>query len=116
MIDTLNLSEADEKRRRDELERAYRAVYATRAGKLVLYDILSKSGIYGASFSGENTHTTNFILGQQEVGKRLIRELDSIDARFYPKLLLDMAEMREMELEAARRAAARKLPEDDNET
>lgn len=95
------MNDADEKLssieafERDEINRAYREVMALPAGKRVIHDILSKCDIYGAMFTGE-TNSTNFSLGKREVGKLVINELDAINPRFYPKLLLDVADMKDI--------------------
>ncbi len=95
------MNDADEKLssveafERDEVNRAYRGVMATADGKRVIHDILSKCEIYGAAFTGEN-NATNFRLGLQEAGKRVISHLDALDPRFYPKLLLDVADMKDV--------------------
>lgn len=84
-----------EKFEKDEVHRAYREVMATHAGKRVLHDILSLCEIYGVAFTGEN-NATNYRLGMQEAGKRIIGQLDALDPRFYPKLLLDVADMKDI--------------------
>jgi hypothetical protein len=50
------------------------------------------------------------VLGQQAIGRRLIGVLDEIDPRTYPRLLLDMADLKAME-----RAAMAQDEEDDDE-
>lgn len=84
-----------EEAERGELVRSYQAVFSSVEGKRVLFDIFEMCGVYSAAFTGDN-NATNFRLGMQEVGKRLISKLDGIDARMYPQLLLTIAEMNEM--------------------
>jgi len=95
----------------DEVSRAYREVMNTPAGKRVLHDILSKCEIYGLAFTGEN-NATNYRLGMQEAGKRIIGQLDALDVRFYPKLLLDVADMKDI-ARATVSVASNQGPEDD---
>jgi hypothetical protein len=97
---------------RDELEAAYRLLLRRPEGKRVLFDILELSGLYQSAFTGEN-NATNFTLGMQETGKRLVTRLDQIDPRFYPLLLLDRAEIKAMDLAAAERSTNKEQEDDD---
>lgn len=90
--------------RRAELVEAYRDVFATASGKRVLFDIIEQCAIYEKAFTGEN-NATNFMLGLQEAGKRVISRLDEIDPRFYPTLLFANADLKAMDQAAADRAA-----------
>ena len=92
-----------------ELAKSYQNVFRSADGKLVLFDILELCGMYEAAFTGDN-NVTNFRLGTQEAGKRVIDRLNQIDARFYPQLLLSIAELREMQKAAS--DAANKGQED----
>lgn len=96
---------------RDGINDAYRAVFATAEGKRVLFDVLEICGMYDAAFTGDN-NATNFRLGMQEAGKRVIDRLNQIDARLYPRLLLSIADIREMN--KAAEAAANQGSEDDD--
>jgi hypothetical protein len=78
----------------DQLEQAVRLTFASEAGKRVLYWILEQAGIYGEAFTGEN-NATNYRLGSQLVGRRVIGLLDSVDPRFYPQLLLSIGDLRD---------------------
>lgn len=89
---------------RAALAEAYSAVFASLAGKRVLFDILEQCSLYQTAFTGEN-NATNFMLGLQEAGKRVISRLDEIDPRIYPRLLLDRADLKIMDQAAADRAA-----------
>ncbi len=104
MSDVSEQQSAADETRRNDLEKAYRAVFMTAEGKKVLFDILETCGLYSAVFTGDN-NATNFRLGMQEPGKALIARLDQFDNRFYPQLLLTIAELREMEKAAEQRAA-----------
>ncbi len=79
----------------DDLSDAFRAVLATDAGKRVLFWVLEQAAIYRDAYAGDDA-ATNYVLGSQAVGRRLIQRLDMIDARIYPRLLLDMADIMEM--------------------
>lgn len=108
MTETLTQAEQAE---RDELAKAYAAVFNTADGKRVLFDVLEMCGMYGVAFTGDN-NATNFRLGMQEAGKRIVGRLNEIDARFYPQLLLTIAELRE--INKAAREAANKGSEDND--
>lgn len=91
-----------------DLSEAFRALLKHNDGKRVLFWILEQAAIYRDAFAGEDA-ATNYVLGSQSVGRKLIQRLDMIDARLYPRLLLDVADMREME-----RAAVRNEGNDDD--
>src|SRR5687768_10052702 len=94
---------------REELARAYREVFATAAGKRVLFDILEGCAIYQDAFTGDD-NATNYTLGKQAGGRRLISKLDEIDPRLYPRLLLEIADLKAMD----RAAIARKQEGEDD--
>lgn len=94
---------------RDDLHDAFNAVLATPAGKRVLFWVLEQAAIYRDAFSGQDG-ATNYTLGQQSVGRKVIGMMDAIDPRTYPKLLLDIAD-----LKAIDRAVAVADQEEDDE-
>ena len=98
---------------RAELAQAFHDVLATVAGKRVLYWVLEVCAIYRDAFAGDN-NLTNYTLGRQAAGRELIAKLDEIDPRFYPSLLMAMAEIREMDRAAARATAEREKGNDDD--
>lgn len=95
---------AAEKRDSEELRAAFAAVLSTAEGKRVMFWVLEQAAIYRDAYSGEDG-ATNYLLGQQAVGRKLIGLMDDIDPRTYPKLLLDIADMRMMDRAAARAEA-----------
>ena len=86
---------------RDLARDALKAVLSTPDGKRVVFGLLELTGIYRDAFSGDAA-ATNYVLGQQAVGRSLIAMMDEIDPRTYPKLLFDIADMKAMERSAAR--------------
>lgn len=104
---------AEEQSERQEIERAFREVFALAAGKRVLFWMLEQTAIYRDAYTGED-NATNYTLGLQAGGRKLIAMLDHLDPRFYPRLLLDVADIKEME-RAARERAAKKENDDDEE-
>lgn len=102
----------DDVRQAEELAKAYRDVFASAAGKRVLFDVLSRCSIYAEPFAGEAHAITAHTLGKQSVGRELIGMLDSIDPRMYPQLLFDVADLKAMDKAAAERKAAN---EDDDD-
>lgn len=96
-----------------ETDRAIREVFATQAGKRFMFWMLSECRVYGDGFMGDDA-ATNYTLGLQAAGKKLISKLESLDARYYPTLLMAMAEIREMD-RAIARAAADNTGEDNDE-
>ena len=97
-------------RERDELHSALNAVLATAPGKRVLFWVLEQAAIYRDAFSGQDG-ATNYTLGQQSVGRKLIGVMDDIDPRTYPKLLLDIADLKAMD----RASVAMDQQEDDED-
>ena len=89
---------------------AFRAVLSTADGKRVLFWVLEQAGVYRDAFAGDDA-ATNYVLGQQAVGRKLIGMMGEIDPRTYPKLLLDIADLKAMELAAAKLDE----PEDDED-
>lgn len=98
---------------REELDSAIRFLTADHRGKRVLFWMLEQCAIYEDAFAGEN-NATNYRLGLQAAGRRLISQLDSVDPRIYPQLLIDIATIREVD-EAAAQSRADNLENDDDE-
>ncbi|WP_454618366.1 hypothetical protein [Bradyrhizobium cenepequi] len=99
---------------RAELAKAFRGVLSTEAGKRVLYWILEECAIYRDAFCGEN-NATNYTLGQQASGRKILAKLDEIDPRLYPALLMDIAQIREVDRSAAEALADKQENDDDLE-
>jgi len=97
-----------------ELNKAFREVFALAAGKRVLFWMLEQCAIYEDAFAGELTNATNYTLGRQSAGRRLIGKLDEIDPRMYPQLLKDVANIRDIDRAAAKSLAQKQEPEDDD--
>lgn len=104
---------AQEQSERDELVRAFAEVFALAAGKRVMFWLLEQCAIYADPFAGDQTNATNYTLGQQSVGRKLISKLDEIDPRHYPRLLLDIAELKAMDRAALVAEQAKKEQEDE---
>lgn len=105
------LSSAQESERA-ELAKAFRDVFALASGKRVLFWMLEQCAIYQDAYSGDHTNETNYLLGRQTVGRKLIAKLDDIDPRLYPKLLFDIADLKAMDRAAV---AAAQQGNDDEE-
>lgn len=99
MIDDGDRERSAQDREREELEAAFRSALASDDGKRVLFWLLEQAGVYRDPFSGDDA-TTNYVLGQQSIGRRLIGQLEAIDPRAYPRLLLEVADMKAMALAA----------------
>lgn len=85
---------------REELQKAFRALLTVVEGKRVLFWILEQCAIYRDAFSGDDA-ATNYVLGQQASGRKVLAAIDEIDPRLYPRLLLDIAEIKAMDRAAA---------------
>ncbi len=96
----------------DDLKRAFRDVIATAAGKRVLFWVLEQCVIHGEAYTGEDC-STNYNLGRQGVGKRLIHMLDGIDPKIYPTLLLEVARMNEEQQQILKHTSEQEDSEDE---
>lgn len=96
---------------RDKLHTSFRELLGTEAGRRVIYWTLEQCAIYRDAYTGDDA-ATNYTLGMQASGRRVIAEIDAINPRFYPQLLLDISELRDRD-----RAAAQAIdnPEDDDD-
>lgn len=95
-----------------DLTEAMRDVLSAASGKRVLFWILEQAAIYRDGFSGDN-NATNYVLGQQSIGRKIIERMGDVDPRAYPTLLLEVADMKAMALAAA--APSETQYEDDND-
>lgn len=93
--------EAQEREAR-EIERAFEDVIATPSGKRVLYWILEQAAIYRDAFAGDDA-ATNYTLGRQATGRKVMEMLDHLDPRHYPRLLLEIADLKAMDRAAGGR-------------
>lgn len=88
-----------------DLREALRRLLTTADGKLVVFWLLSRAGLYANAFDvGEAIE--RYRLGRQSIGLEILGKLDQIDARLYPRLLLERGEALEMD-RAAREAKTR---------
>ena len=108
LVEQLSPLEAAE--RADE-DNAFREVFNTAAGKRVLFWMLEQCAIYQDAFTGDD-NATNYTLGRQSSGRKLIDKLDELDPRNYPALLLAVADDKAMKRAALERAAQQ---EDDDD-
>lgn len=73
----------------DIFGRALANVAKTAEGRVVLWEILSRSHIYDDAFHG-NSHDI-FAKGKRDVGLWLIAYMNEVDPTLYPQMLLDVA-------------------------
>lgn len=102
-----------EKYEREALEGAFREMLRSEPGKRVLFWLLEQGSIYSDPFTGEDA-STNYRLGRQATARRLIQQMNDIDPTLYPKLLLDMAEIRKADMAAINSMARNQGNEDDD--
>ncbi|MGL4198044.1 MAG: hypothetical protein ACRCSX_09805 [Allorhizobium sp.] len=96
---------------RDKLHTSFSELLATEAGRRVIYWTLEQCAIYRDAYTGDDA-ATNYTLGMQASGRKLISEIDAINPRFYPQLLLDISELRDRDRAAAE---ATNQPENDDD-
>lgn len=107
------MTEDEARRENEDIERAFLDVFATAAGKRVLFWMLEQCAIYRSAYAGEMTAATNFTLGMQEAGRKLIGKLDEIDPRLYPQLLHEVSELKAM-AQAAQKLANKGNDDDED--
>jgi len=83
-----------------DLNTALQEVLKSPSGKRVLFWVLEQAAIYRDAFAGDN-NATNYVLGQQSIGRKIIERMGDVDPRAYPTLLLEVADMKAMALAAA---------------
>lgn len=91
---------------------AFREVFATEAGKRVIFHMIAQGAIYQDAFTGDDP-ATNYRLGRKRQALELIADLNEIDERLYPQLLLAMADIREMDRAIAAKLTAQQETEDE---
>lgn len=97
-------------RDQEELRAALAGLLSVAQGQRVLFWVLEQAAIYRDAFSGDDA-ATNYVLGQQSVGRKLIDLMEQIDPRTYPRLLLAIADLKAMD----QAAADMDKPEDDED-
>jgi hypothetical protein len=85
----------------EEIDAAFRALTNSYHGKRVLYWILEQCEIYVDPFCGEHTNSSNYKMGAQSSGRKIIARMDRVDPKMYPQLLMDIAEIRVIDKQAA---------------
>lgn len=98
--------------RERETLRVLDAALQTADGKRLVYTFLELCGVFRNPFAGESTHQTAFNAGSSNVGKMLIHKLDTIDPTAFPRLMLDMANIRASDDAEARAQADRARNQD----
>lgn len=99
----------------EELKLAVGRLMATADGKRFVFWLLSRSGLYAEALSPGRPDVTGYALGRQSMGRDVLAQLDAVDARLYPRLMLDMAELRELDRAAHEAAEKARQPEDGDE-
>lgn len=79
----------DQDNGQSDLDEATRFVLSTDKGKLFLWWVLERCGVFHQSFSGNSA--TYFAEGERNVGLKIISQLDAVSPTAFPKLMLDMA-------------------------
>ncbi len=79
-----------------------RLLMHSKQGRAWLYRFLSKCNIYGDTFSGEETHTSAFKQGQENIGKQLMLETQAASVDLYMKMIKEQQD-EEKRLDEVRR-------------
>lgn len=82
----------------DKIEKALcgnmRALMKTRAGKEVIWYLLSQCGIYTDVFT-EDVSATHYMTGRRAIGLAILDLMQMSDPTMYPRLILDMNKLKE---------------------
>lgn len=73
-----------------QLDADMKKVLDSRAGRNVLWWLLSQTNIYGSAFTGNST--TFFNEGKREVGLRLLARITEADVTAYPKMMMEFSQ------------------------
>ena len=74
----------------DRVRNDLNAVIDTPQGRRTIQWILSMCGMYRSCFNADLA-ITSFSLGERNIGLRIVSEMNEIDPRIYPRMLLDTA-------------------------
>ncbi|MBL4786532.1 MAG: hypothetical protein JKY49_14030 [Cohaesibacteraceae bacterium] len=85
-----------------EIVEALQVVLRNKHCRIVLWWILEQCGIYRNTFSGNSA--TYFMEGERNIGLKILNQIAAVDARAYPKLMLEMVAEREAQREARKMA------------
>ncbi len=96
-----------------DLLEAFRLMMETAWGKRVVFWLLGRAGLYASAFE-TNEAVERYRLGRQSIGLEILQKLDLVDARLYPRLLLERGEARELE-RAARQAGGKPTEDGDDQ-
>ena len=91
MTDFLDQPNPENDRKHEELRRSVAAILSSAEGRRVLFWVLEQAGIYRDAFTGEDA-ATNYRLGQQHIGRRILDLMNEVNPRAYPTLMLAVAD------------------------
>lgn len=80
----------------DELNKSIESLLSREDGRRVLFWLLEASGVYREAFTGKKS-SRDYILGRQSVGRMVMAKIDQIDPRAYPKFLMEIADLQEID-------------------
>ncbi|MBS1165340.1 MAG: hypothetical protein H6R00_1365 [Proteobacteria bacterium] len=89
-----------------DLRDAFRLMMETAEGKRVVFWLLGRAGLYANAFDAGSEAAERYRLGRQSLGLEILQKLDLVDARLYPRLLLERGEARELERSAHKAGAS----------
>jgi hypothetical protein len=93
---------------------AFRLMMETAEGKRVVFWLLGRAGLYANAFDAGSEAAERYRLGRQSLGLEILQKLDRVDARLYPRLLLERGEAKELE-RVARVTGARQTEDGDDQ-
>lgn len=99
------------KRKQARLALALRTVMATAEGRIVLWELIATTGVFGPVWSA-NGSLMNYNVGRQSVGRELLDDLMAVDADLYQLMEREMralAKREDTEIEASHTPKAEEL-------
>lgn len=89
----MSLDESKERNRKTRLANAYKRLFSSKDGKVVLADLAARY-YHGAIFAGSDTETASYLLGKRDIVKEI---LDTTNIASNPKLFRELLEDHENE-------------------
>jgi hypothetical protein len=100
-----NNQSTEQARRKREDADVIRKLLHDKNGRAWLYRLLERCHIYEHSFFGEETHTTAYRLGEENIGKRLMLEVIDASGDLYITMIREQKEDEARLAKLARKAA-----------
>lgn len=99
-----------ERSRRQRLENAYRAVLTTEPGRIVLWDIISRAGVFASPWSNSAMEIHRNV-GRSDYGRELLADLIELDPVLYMQMEADARHQQRRDADETDAAHAKPAPQ-----